>query len=71
MKIEEKEHKLITVKAVKKNGVGTFTRFPNASLGVIANLTRAGYNTGLTDEDAKRLERELGMEEGTLGRHNF
>ena len=45
-------------------------RFKNCTDTVIASLGRDGYNTGLTDAEAKDIEERMRMKEGTLGRYS-
>jgi len=58
----------VIVKALKAHSWSGFHRFPKCKDTVIAQYGRAGYATGLTPEDEKRLERLLHLDAGSLNR---
>ena len=60
----------VILKALKKHSWSGFHRFPKCKDTVIASLGRGGYQTGLADSEEKRLEKELQLSSGTLGKHS-
>ena len=64
------EEKTVILKAIKKNGLGSISRIPSSVYTVVAGLSRAGYQTGLTETDEKYLEKQLGYIEGTLSKRS-
>ena len=60
----------VILKALKKHSWSGFHRFPKCKDTVIASLGRGGYITGLTEKEEKKLEKELQLQSGTLGKHS-
>jgi len=62
------EDKIVIIRAIKKNGLGTVSRIPSSVYSVSASLSRGGYVTGLTTSEEKTLEKEMSLEPGTLSK---
>tara|TARA_R110002012_G_scaffold37023_4_gene104117 strand:- start:13594 stop:14358 length:765 start_codon:yes stop_codon:yes gene_type:complete len=60
----------VILKALERQSWSGFSRFPKCKDTVIASLGRGGYETGLSKEDEKRLEKELQMKPGELGKYS-
>lgn len=61
--------KTVVIKSLERNfGQQTVTRLSNTVQVLVPKLSRGGYNTGIDDKTAKRLEEEIGLKEGAL--HN-
>ncbi len=59
---------LVQVKLIKRNSWSGFDLLPKCKDTIVAREGRSGYNTGLTKEEAEKLEKEMRMEPGTLDR---
>ena len=60
----------VILRALKRQSWAGFHRFPKCKDTVIASLGRGGYETGLSDKDELRLEKELQMKSGMLGKYS-
>ncbi len=60
----------VVLKALERQSWSGFHRFPKCKDTVIASLGRGGYATGLTAGEEKKLETELQMKPGTLGKYS-
>jgi len=60
----------VILKALERQSWSGFSRFPKCKDTVIASLGRGGYETGLTEAEEKRLEKELQMKSGELGKYS-
>tara|TARA_R110000787_G_C13377270_1_gene441479 strand:- start:116 stop:880 length:765 start_codon:yes stop_codon:yes gene_type:complete len=60
----------IILKALERQSWSGFSRFPKCKDTVIASLGRGGYATGLTEAEEQKLETELQMKPGTLGKYS-
>ena len=62
--------KKVLIKYIKKASWSGFSRFPKCKDTVVAVLGRGGYNTGLTLEEEKELEKALRLKEGSLDKNS-
>jgi hypothetical protein len=60
----------VIVKSVDKHRWSGYHRFPKCKDTVIAQYGRAGYATGLTEEEEKELEKKLSLQNGTLNKYS-
>ena len=60
----------VILRALERQSWSGFHRFPKCKDTVIASLGRGGYETGLTEKEELRLEKEMQMKPGTLGKHS-
>ena len=60
----------VVLKALERQSWSGFHRFPKCKDTVIASLGRGGYATGLSEGEEKKLEKELQMKQGTLGKYS-
>lgn len=60
----------VVLKALERQNWSGFHRFPKCKDTVIASLGRGGYETGLSEKEEKKLESELQMKPGTLGKYS-
>ena len=60
----------VIVKSVEKHRWSGYHRFPKCKDTVIAQYGRAGYATGLTEEEEKELEKKLSLQNGTLNKYS-
>ena len=60
----------IILKSLNRPNWAGMSRYIKCHDSIVANVNRKGYNTGLTEEESKELEKELGYEVGTLASHS-
>jgi len=60
----------VILRALERQSWSGFHRFPKCKDTVIASLGRGGYQTGLTDKEEVKLEKELQMKPGMLGKYS-
>lgn len=61
----------VILKFIKSDPWSGITKYPNCFTGIAPIWTRSGNRyTGLTEEDARRLEKALGFNEGYLAPHS-
>jgi len=60
----------VIVKSVEKHRWSGYHRFPKCKDTVIAQYGRAGYATGLSEEEERELEKKLSLQNGTLNKYS-
>ena len=61
----------VIVKSLNKPNWAGMHRYNKCHDHVVAIVNRKGYQTGLSAEEARELEKKLGFEEGTLAPHSI
>lgn len=62
--------KEIIIKRVQRPGYFGLTSYPKSGTTLVAQITKYGFNTGLTKEEESYYESELGLKPGELGKHS-
>jgi len=60
----------IILKSLNRPNWAGMSRYMKCHDTIVAGVDRRGYKTGLTEKEAKELEKELGYESGTLAPHS-